>query len=138
MLRLRGLIEGKERFVPLEGDEIRLGRGSDNDVVLPDFSVSRTHAALRREGEGGWFVCDLDSTNGVQVNGVTVRKAPLSSGDRLKIGIFEFEVDGELTEPARPGAPGEAGEAVPDQGGSPSSSISSATIVRRLEDFSAD
>lgn len=138
MLRLRGLIEGKERFVPLEGDEIRLGRGSDNDVVLPDFSVSRTHAALRREGDGGWFVCDLDSTNGIQVNGVTIRKAPLSSGDRLKIGIFEFQVDGELTEPARPGPPTEPGEAVAGAEGSLGSSISSATIVRRLEDFSAD
>jgi adenylate cyclase len=133
MFRLRGLIEGKERFVPLEGEEVRLGRGSDNDVVLPDFSVSRRHAALRREGERGWFVHDLNSTNGVQVNGVTVRKAPLTSGDRVKIGIFEFSVEGELTHPAQP-----ARTVEPPPGSIPGSSISSATIVRRLEDFSAD
>ena len=94
MYRLRGLIEGRERLLPLDRDELRLGRGSDNDVVLPDFSVSRKHAALRQEG-GGWFLYDLKSTNGVQVNGVTVKKAPVQSGDRLKIGIFEFAVEGE-------------------------------------------
>ena len=101
MLRLRGAIDGRERLFPLDSDEIRLGRGSDNDVVLPDFSVSRRHAALRRE-TGGWFIYDLKSTNGVQVNGVTVKKAPLRPADRLKIGIFEFSVEGELTNPPGP------------------------------------
>ena len=101
MYRLRGVIDGRERFFPLEGEEIRLGRGSDNDVVLPDFSVSRRHATLKRE-TGGWFVHDLKSTNGVQVNGVTVKKAPLRTADRLKIGIFEFYVEGELTQPTPP------------------------------------
>ena len=137
MLRLRGVIDGRERFFPLESEEVRLGRGSDNDVVLPDFSVSRRHAALRRE-PGGWFVYDLKSTNGVQVNGVTVKKAPIRTADRLKVGIFEFLVEGELSQStiaaeqlAQPGVP-------PPAGAHPGAGISSATIVRRLADFSAD
>lgn len=142
MYRLRGVIDGRERSFPLENEEIRLGRGSDNDVVLPDFSVSRRHAALRRE-PGGWFVYDLKSTNGVQVNGVTVRKAPLRAADRLKIGIFEFLVEGELTHPPQsPTSPlravGEPQAFAPPPGAAAGPGISSATIVRKLSDFSAD
>lgn len=136
MFRLRGVIDGRERIFPMDGDEVRLGRGSDNDVVLPDFSVSRRHAALRRE-PGGWFVYDLKSTNGVQVNGVTVKKAPLRSSDRLKIGIFEFSVEGELTQAPSPTAQLQ-GAGVPPPAGAHPGAISSATIVRRLADFSAD
>ncbi len=137
MFRLRGVIDGRERFFPLENDEVRLGRGSDNDVVLPDFSVSRRHAALRRE-PGGWFVYDLKSTNGVQVNGVTVKKAPLRSADRLKVGIFEFLVEGELTHAAGPTEALQQAGVAPPPGAHPGAGISSATIVRRLADFSAD
>ena len=129
MLRLRGLIEDEERVFPIEGHEMRLGRGSDNQVVLPDFSVSRKHATLTQE-EGSWYVSDLQSTNGVQVNGVSVQRAPLHDGDLLKVGIFEFMVEGRRLLPET--------QALLSQVEDPSSSISSATIVRRLEDFSAD
>jgi adenylate cyclase len=137
MYRLRGVIDGRERFFPLESEEVRLGRGSDNDVVLPDFSVSRRHAALRRE-PGGWFVYDLKSTNGVQVNGVTVKKAPLRAADRLKVGIFEFLVEGELTHEAGPTTALDQPGLPPPGGAHAAAGISSATIVRRLADFSAD
>jgi adenylate cyclase len=137
MFRLRGVIDGRERFFPLENEEVRLGRGSDNDVVLPDFSVSRRHAALRRE-PGGWFVYDLKSTNGVQVNGVTVKKAPLRSADRLKVGIFEFLVEGELTHGVGATEALQQAGVAPPPGAHPGAGISSATIVRRLADFSAD
>lgn len=130
MLRLRGMIEERERIFPIEGGEVRLGRGSDNQIVLPDFSVSRRHAALRQR-QGSWFVVDLQSTNGVQVNGVSVEEAPLKDGDRLKVGIFEFQIEGQEVLPATQ-------EVKSPQTLEGSSSISSATIVRRLEDFSAD
>src|SRR4051794_39982532 len=83
MLRLRYVVNGEERANPLTGGRVRLGRGSDNDVVLSDVSVSRYHAEILREGEDGWSVHDLKSTNGVEVNGVPVEKAPLRPGDLL-------------------------------------------------------
>ena len=67
MLRLRYIVNGEERVVPLTGGRIRLGRGGDNDVVLSDVSVSRYHAEILREPDG-WSVHDLKSTNGVEVN----------------------------------------------------------------------
>ena len=44
-------------------------------------------------------------TNGVQVNRRAVKKAPLRSGDRLKIGIFEFDVEGDEVKTAAPVPP---------------------------------
>ncbi len=145
MLRLRAAIEGQLKVFPVQRDEVRIGRGSDNEIVLSDFSVSRRHAAIRHEPDG-WFVHDLGSTNGVQLNRVAVKKAPNRPGDEIKIGIFEILVEGEEDErppvappiemrpPAPPvaGAPGAPGE------GQPTSSISNATIVRPLADFSKD
>jgi DNA-binding response OmpR family regulator len=46
----------------------RIGRWPDNDIVIPDRWVSRYHAEVRREG-GRYRVHDLDSKNGVFVNG---------------------------------------------------------------------
>jgi|CXWL01.1.fsa_nt_gi adenylate cyclase len=128
MLKLRSMIDGEEKLFPLVGEEVRMGRGSDNDVVLSDFSVSRRHAAARREPDG-WFIYDLMSTNGVQLNGVSVKKGPLHPGDHVKVGTFEFNVVGDLVDPAPRPEPRPSGS---------HSSISSATIVRPLAEFSAD
>src|SRR4030095_7162730 len=121
----------------------------DNEIVLSDFSVSRRHAALRHESEG-WFVYDLMSTNGVQLNQVPAKKAPGRRADRLKVGIFELEVDGEdeHVKPATGASPPPPAAKTPTPpvsampappplpaGGSP---ISNATIVRPLSDFSLD
>src|SRR3954454_25415315 len=109
MLRLRYIANGEDRVVPLAGGRTRLGRGSDNDVILSDVSVSRYHAEVLREGSG-WLVHDLKSTNGVEVNRVPVEKAPLRAGDLLTIGSFELRLEEEEVRPPRP-APGPAGGA---------------------------
>ena len=112
----------------LQRDELRIGRGSDNEIVLADFSVSRRHAAIRKEAEG-WAVHDLMSTNGIQVNKVAVKRALLRPGDRIKIGVFELVVE-EAAEP-RPN--------VLDQMPTPALGVApvSATIMRSIADFSA-
>ena len=92
MLQLRFTVDGKEKTVPLSVPEVRFGRSGENEVVLPDYSVSRRHAALRREGEV-WFVCDLKSTNGVQLNQSNVERSQVQPGDVLKIGVFEIRVE---------------------------------------------
>jgi len=48
-----------------------VGRGAHNDVRLSDESVSETHAKLQRR-EDGWYVVDMDSTNGTYVGGTRV------------------------------------------------------------------
>lgn len=65
-----------------------LGRSKECDVQLSDPNVSRRHAELRREGAAYWIV-DLDSTNGLEVNGRRLKRAKLEDGDRVTLGATE-------------------------------------------------
>src|SRR5262249_23881460 len=68
------------------------GRHSSADVRLPLPDVSRRHCRFDF-GDGRWQVIDLDSLNGVFVNGAPVRQAELHDRDVLRIGGFVFDVD---------------------------------------------
>ena len=46
--------DGRSQVYTLTGTHASIGRSSDNDIVLNDFSVSRRHALLKLEG-GDWF-----------------------------------------------------------------------------------
>jgi len=71
-------------------DEISIGRGEDNDVVIPHASVSRQHARLMRR-DGGFELMDLNSTNGSYVDDRQVRgSAFLSAGTQLRLGDIRF------------------------------------------------
>jgi hypothetical protein len=75
---------------------ITLGRARDSDVVIPDRSVSRRHALVKRESDGRLWVLDAGSSNGTSINGrnVLTRGAgppsPLAPGDTLRLGRMEF------------------------------------------------
>ena len=53
-----------------------LGRSKDSDIQVEDANVSRRHAELRREGDAWWLV-DLGSTNGTELNGKRVQRSKL-------------------------------------------------------------
>jgi hypothetical protein len=65
-----------------------LGRSRECDIQVEDANVSRRHAELRQEGATYWIV-DLDSTNGIEVNGRQVKRAKLESGDIFTVGATE-------------------------------------------------
>ena len=65
-----------------------LGRSRDCDIQLSDTNVSRRHAELRQEGASYWMV-DLGSTNGMEVNGKRVKRAKLRDGDTVTIGATD-------------------------------------------------
>ena len=73
-----------------------IGRSKDCDVQVEDANVSRRHAELRQEGATYWLV-DLDSTNGMEVNGRRIKRAKLDSGDVITLGstdiVFERVVE---------------------------------------------
>lgn len=64
-----------------------VGRGAHNDVRLSDESVSETHAKLQKR-EDGWYVVDMDSTNGTYVGGSRV------SGERKVEGSPDVRFGG--------------------------------------------
>jgi adenylate cyclase len=101
----------------LDTSPLGIGRASDNELVLKDFSVSRHHARLEQRGDS-WWVVDLGSTNGIKVNTRYVTESMLVEGDELQVGNFAitFHV------------------AAPDS----SPSIASSTFLRSLEDFRED
>jgi DNA-binding SARP family transcriptional activator len=78
------------RHHPLTGAITRIGRFTDNDIVLDDTDVSRHHAVITDTGTG-YVMTDLRSTNGVEVQGHRIRgSATLAEGDRIRIGGYDF------------------------------------------------
>ena len=78
---------------------VNIGRADYNDIVLPDESVSTSHAKLQRR-EGVWVLVDLDSTNGTFIDGDQIKgEAPLTPGATVRFGeislVFEPTDDGE-------------------------------------------
>ena len=73
------------RNYAIDGAKVVLGRSKECDVQVEDANVSRSHAELRREGSTWWLV-DLDSTNGTELNGKRVQRAKLSDGDTITLG----------------------------------------------------
>lgn len=81
------LPSGEIRKYGIELESIRIGRAADNTVVIEDPSLSAHHCVLRRVGAGSNFsIEDLESTNGLEVNGEDTTMAELSHGDIVKIG----------------------------------------------------
>jgi pSer/pThr/pTyr-binding forkhead associated (FHA) protein len=66
-----------------------LGRGPGVDIAIDDRTLSRQHLILELTAEG-FRVRDLDSTNGVILNGKRIDAARLQHGDRLEAGDHEF------------------------------------------------
>lgn len=69
----------------MEGDVAIFGRGSNCDVVLTEKKASRKHLEIRKQGLS-FFLKDLDSANGLTVNGSAVKEAELVPGDVIQIG----------------------------------------------------
>jgi hypothetical protein len=71
-----------------------IGRSKDCDLQLDDPNASRRHAEVRQEGTSYWIV-DLDSTNGLEVNGRRAKRAKLDTGDKVTIGSTDLVFDVE-------------------------------------------
>ena len=72
-----------------------LGRSREADLRVADVNVSRRHAELRQEGATYWIV-DLQSTNGIEVNGTRETRAKLENGDRITLGSTELTFTREV------------------------------------------
>lgn len=78
--------DGSRRLLALEKELITIGRSRDNDIFLPDQWLSRTHAAVRTEGDVH-YVKDLGSKNGTLVNGRKLEEEHLlRHGDVITLG----------------------------------------------------
>lgn len=87
------LVQGPDapKIFALVITELVVGRSAEADIVVDSEDLSRKHAQLFFNGRD-WSIRDLDSRNGVFLNGVKVHSATLCDGDTLQLGasIFEF------------------------------------------------
>lgn len=72
----------------------RIGRGKDNELILDDASISRRHAEMHRNSTGGFEIIDMNSMNGVYVNGEKIGRAKLQEGDEVEVGdvVLKFSL----------------------------------------------
>src|SRR5205085_11849772 len=89
------IAEGKGRGQRFEfsAPDVTIGRGAENDVVLYDPGVSRTHARIKLQG-ADYFLLDHGSANGTELNGAVIAGAQrLRDGDRIRLGPILFRFD---------------------------------------------
>jgi DNA-binding NtrC family response regulator len=95
------IYQGERHLV--RGDRpFNIGGDEDNDLVLVDEFVSSFHCRITRQG-GRWFVSDLESTNGTEVNGLRVRDAELPIPATIRVGraIIRFELPSSSDTPVK-------------------------------------
>jgi tetratricopeptide (TPR) repeat protein len=73
----------------LDRPSLVIGRTSENDIVIEHKSISRHHARIVREGNQ-YYAVDLESANGVRVNGVDHDRVLLTSGDQIELGQVQL------------------------------------------------
>ena len=74
----------------LTADRVRIGRAEDLDIWVNHRSISREHAEIQKEPDGGLRLIDLGSANGVRVNAQDVQNALLGAGDVVELGQVRF------------------------------------------------
>lgn len=89
--------------IPLDREEVILGRALEAGVRINDTKVSRQHAKIVVVGEGDghraeYVLTDLDSRNGTYLNGRKIQEQVLQNGDKIMIGehILRFDLLDEI------------------------------------------
>ena len=123
MIQLFYEVDGRPQVYSLLKDEISIGRSSESDVVLNDFSVSRKHAVIVKKNDD-WTVQDNHSTNGIRVNGKTVTDSAIKDGDEIGVGTFTLRLRDDPSIASYPRGPGKK--------------ESTSTFIRPLEEFNQD
>ncbi len=81
---------GAPRPYELFRPEMVIGRAIDADVPINSTDLSRRHVLIRRAPSGQHQIMDLESRNGVFVNGVKIHSATLHDGDSVQLGSILF------------------------------------------------
>jgi len=80
-----------KKSVNLPAGTISIGRAGDNDLSLPDSTLSSYHARIFTYFDVS-YIEDLNSTNGTFINGRRIKKHTLHIGDVVKLGNHNFEI----------------------------------------------
>ena len=94
--------EGKTTVYPLADGNLTIGRKEGNTIRLMERNVSRRHARLERTN-GAVFIQDLDSYNGVKINGERISgRYEVKEGDLVEIGDYHLALQKSVTRSEAP------------------------------------
>jgi len=85
----------KDKTYRLGKRTLTVGRDPSSDIFLDELSVSRSHARIRPLEGGGVEIVDLNSRNGVEINGKKFKAQRLNPGDKVALGKCLFVVEAE-------------------------------------------
>lgn len=96
------IVKGKQKgqCFDLNSYQTTIGRGSDNDIRLQDWFVSKQHARIEQR-DGEYFIVDLDSWRHTYLNGRMVEEAMIHEGDEIQLGptvAIKFKIEELITE----------------------------------------
>ena len=83
----------KSEYAAATGPVFSIGRVDGNDLIMPDFAISKTHATIEIKRDMFWLA-DCGSTNGTTLNGQPVGKKPvkINDGDKISFARYEFKL----------------------------------------------
>ena len=88
------LPDGTHTTFEIKKPVLKLGRGDQNDLVLPDGSVSRFHAEVKQNQLGAISIVDKGSTNGIIVDGKRITcETFLADGAQIQVGLFGIKFE---------------------------------------------
>lgn len=103
ILKMRAGRLGSPQYFRVTAFPATLGRASRANIWIPHPQVSYSHCRFERREDGSFWVVDLESRNGIRIDGIPVTAAPLKTGNVFHLGSLRFDVDledgtGESTE----------------------------------------
>ena len=83
----------KSEYAAATGPVFSIGRVDGNDLIMPDFAISKNHAIIEIKRDMFWLA-DCGSTNGTTLNGQPVGKKPfvINDGDKISFARYEFKL----------------------------------------------
>ncbi len=86
------IVDGKQKGASFDVDPpVKFGRSSETDITISDSRISREHGQIVKE-EGIFYLEDLDSSNGTEVNGNSIERVRIKDGDRILAGTTEMAI----------------------------------------------
>jgi len=143
-LIISGPVDVKEILLAPKG--ATLGRSADCDIVLDDGNVSRLHARIFQDPFGRWIIEDLESHNGVLIDGERIIAQAILPNQKISIRPFTLSLLHGLDQRPAPDSSIQANVSVIDKGSEENivsyeadrDGILSAALIRRLNEITGN
>jgi serine phosphatase RsbU (regulator of sigma subunit) len=131
--------------VPLDAKGATLGRDSRCDIVLKHKNISRSHARIYQDPFGRWIIEDLDSQNGVLIDGEPVKAHAILPNQKIDIRPFTLSISQEYERHITPDSSVHGDVSVIDKGleeevvsyDADRDTVLSASLIKRLNELTS-